>query len=65
VRPTAKEGVKNSKTGNFTLCDRLKIHVGARHGVPLRGFFHSFESNEPLVARTMNGPALLEADEHA
>jgi hypothetical protein len=31
--------VKNSKTGNFALCNPLKIQVGARHGVPLRGFF--------------------------
>jgi hypothetical protein len=40
--PTAQEAVKNSKNGNFTLCNPLKIQVGARHGVPLRGFFHSF-----------------------
>ena len=36
------ESVKNSQTGNFTPCKPLKIRVGARHGVPLRGFFHTF-----------------------
>jgi hypothetical protein len=36
------EAVKDSKTGNFALCNRLGIQVGARHGVPLRGFCHSF-----------------------
>jgi hypothetical protein len=38
----AFEGVKNSKTGIFASCNPLKIQVGARHGVPLRGFFHTF-----------------------
>jgi hypothetical protein len=42
--PTAKEAVKNSKTAIFTLCNPLKIEVGARYGVPLRGFFHSFKA---------------------
>jgi hypothetical protein len=36
------EAVKNSRTGDFGLCNPLKIQVGAHHGVPLRGFFHSF-----------------------
>jgi hypothetical protein len=32
---------------------------------PYEDSFHTFESNGPLVARTMNRPALLEANEHA
>jgi hypothetical protein len=31
--------VKSSKAGNFTLCNPLKIQVGAGHGVPDEDFF--------------------------
>jgi hypothetical protein len=36
------EGVKNSRSFDFRSCRRLIIEVGARHGVPLRGLFHTF-----------------------
>ena len=42
LSPQQLEAVKKSKTGIFIVCNPLKIQVGARHGVPLRRFFHSF-----------------------
>jgi len=41
-RPTGWEGVKNSTARGFGRCNPLGIQVGARHGVPLPGFFHTF-----------------------
>jgi hypothetical protein len=40
--PHGLEAVKNPKALGFSCCNPLRIRVGARHGVPLRGFFHSF-----------------------
>jgi hypothetical protein len=40
----AFERVKKSEIGDFISCMLLKIQVRARHGVPVRRFFHTFFS---------------------
>jgi hypothetical protein len=39
-----KEGVKKLPARNFGSSNPLRIHVGARHGVPLQGFFHTLKA---------------------
>jgi len=45
------ETVKNSTARKFGSCNPLRIHVGARHGVPRQGFFHRFSVSGVWAAR--------------